>query len=259
MVIGSMSPLEEDGAELQVKIILLGDYSVGKSSLLRVLSRHSEHLAGGQQQYHENSGASNNGVSSASSSPRSSFRSSSSSYSRQRQARKGALVKSSLQPGGCVEVEFTHQDRSILARIADTGGQERYRSMTTSYYRGAHGCLLMFDTTKEESFSNLDTWIENIDSYKTFDDFPCILVGTRCKSPARRIPQERAERYADARGLPYMELDMEHMTDVTRVFESLLDSVTVNLNKRAPIAISIRPQISNKNMMYHKNVACSCS
>ena len=37
-------------------------------------------------------------------------------------------------------------------------GQERYRSMTTSYYRGAHGCLLMFDVTKEDSFSNLDTW-----------------------------------------------------------------------------------------------------
>ncbi|KAL8597408.1 hypothetical protein ACOMHN_022317 [Nucella lapillus] len=250
MVVGGVCPTEESVADLEVKIILLGDYSVGKSSLLRLLARHSQQMA----QHHQQETY----ISSNSSSPRSSFRSSSSSYCRQRQAKRGTLVRSSLQPGGCVEVEFTHQEKSVLAKIADTGGQERYRSMTTSYYRGAHGCLLMFDVTKEESFSNLDTWIENIDTYKTDDDFPCILVGTRCKSPARRISFERASEFADARGLPYMELDMEHMTDVTRVFESLLDSVTVNLNKQAPIAISIRPQLSGKNMLCRRNVACSC-
>ncbi|KAK7494060.1 hypothetical protein BaRGS_00014718, partial [Batillaria attramentaria] len=137
-------------------------------------------------------------------------------------------------------------------------GQERYRSMTSSYYRGAHGCLLMFDVTKEESFSNLDAWIENIDLYKTSDPFPCILVGTRCNSPARRIPYERAANYADERQLPYMELDMDHMTDVRRVFETLLDSVTVNMHQLSPIAISIRPDISSREMHVQKKVVCSC-
>ena len=94
--------------------------------------------------------------------------------------------------------------------------------------------------------------------YKSCDELPCILVGTRCKSPARRIVYERAAEFAESRGIPYMELDMDHMTDVRRVFEALLESVTVNLNKQAPIAISIRPEISNKNVHLRKNVVCSC-
>nr|KAG5704698.1 hypothetical protein BaRGS_025340 [Batillaria attramentaria] len=100
--------------------------------------------------------------------------------------------------------------------------------------------------------------IENIDLYKTSDPFPCILVGTRCNSPARRIPYERAANYADERQLPYMELDMDHMTDVRRVFETLLDSVTVNMHQLSPIAISIRPDISSREMHVQKKVVCSC-
>ena len=100
--------------------------------------------------------------------------------------------------------------------------------------------------------------IENIDCYKSSDEFACILVGTRCNSPARRILYDRAAEFAESRGLPYMELDMEYMSDVRRVFEALLDSVTVNLNKCAPVTISIRPEISNKTVRVRKSVACSC-
>lgn len=252
-------------ADLFVKIILLGDYSVGKSSLLRVLGRHGDYSV-------ETDGDQEETIANLSS--RSSFRGSapprtgtkdrrdsqkSGSLRRDRVSYPwGSLVASSLKPGGFVEVEFTHQGKTVLARISDTGGQERYRSMTTSYYRGAHGCLLLFDVTKEESFVNLDSWLENIDVYHTSEDFPVIIVGTRCQSKARRVVYERAEGYAQSRKLPYMELDMDHMTDVRRVFDTLLDRVTVNLWKRAHIGVTIRPEVTNQHLHVRKGVFCSC-
>lgn len=47
---------------------------------------------------------------------------------------------------------------ALISSFILVAGQERYRSMTSSYYRGAHGCLIMFDVTKESSFENLDSW-----------------------------------------------------------------------------------------------------
>jgi hypothetical protein len=82
-------------------------------------------------------------------------------------------------------------------------------------------------------------------------------VGNRCKSKARKIEYERATMYAESRGFPYMELDMDHMTDVRRVFEALLDSVTLTLCKRAPIAINIQPDIG-LSVQIRKSVVCSC-
>lgn len=240
--------------DLTIKVILLGDYSVGKTSLLKLLSRQSSQII----DLVDNSDAVTRASSVASSVTSSSASGRSSHCAVDRPPSRAAVVRTRLQPGGFVDVEFTHQNKRVLAKIADTGGQERYRSMTSSYYRGAHGCLLMFDVTKEETFDHLDAWIENMDLYKTSDPFPCILVGTRRNSPARRVPHERAAYFAEARGLPYMELDMDHMTDVRRVFETLLDSVTVSMNQRAPIAISIKPELSSREMHMQKKVVCSC-
>ncbi|KAL8562021.1 hypothetical protein ACOMHN_031792 [Nucella lapillus] len=292
MVVGE--DLRTGGPDLHVRIILLGDYSVGKSSLLQILARHSKKLSQDKeekkqhqhQHQHQHqrercdqtishlalSESSESAMSEGSEESALSDSSGSCSSDTLRSWRGGVgdgdgkgrgrwvCIRSCLQPGEFVEVEFLHHYRRVLARVTDTGGQERYRSMTTSYYRGAHGCLLMFDVTKEDTFTNLDTWIENIDRYKTADDFPCILVGTRCKSPARCISFDRATEFAENRGLPYMELDMGHMTDVRRVFEALLESVTVSVNKNcAPIAISIRPDISHsKDVMVQNHIGCAC-
>ena len=111
MVVGSTDVAAPD---LEVKIILLGDYSVGKSSLLRVLARQSDHLLDDE------------GVSSGSGSSNRSSYSSSSLTSRRNvgmQLGNGALVTSCLQPGAFVQVAFTHQDRTVMARISDTGGE----------------------------------------------------------------------------------------------------------------------------------------
>ena len=107
----------EGHVDLEVKIILLGDYSVGKSSLLRVLARHSGHFDD-----RDDSGSSMVNASTRSSA---SLRIGRLAYVDQ--GSRGSLVRSGLQPGGFVEVEFTHQEKTVLARIADTGGESMLR------------------------------------------------------------------------------------------------------------------------------------
>lgn len=105
MLIGSNTSLGQ--YDLTVKVILLGDYSVGKSSLLRNLTRFSSDI-----NFQGN-------TSTSSSSSCSSKRESLSGG----QTRMNAIVRSTVHSGGFVDVEFTHQDKTVLTRIADTGGE----------------------------------------------------------------------------------------------------------------------------------------
>eukprot|EP00755_Sulcionema_specki_P038742 Sspe_Gene.111460::Locus_93545_Transcript_1_1_Confidence_1.000_Length_810::g.111460::m.111460 len=55
-----------------------------------------------------------------------------------------------------------HYGKSLKLQVWDTAGQERYRSVTRSYYRGAVGCLLVYDVTKRETFENVKRWLEDV-------------------------------------------------------------------------------------------------
>lgn len=97
-----------------------------------------------------------------------------------------------------------------------------------------------------------------MDYYRPSDKFSCIIVGTRCNSPARKVAYERAAGYAEMRGFPYMELDLAHMSDVQRVFDALLDSVKVTLHQDPPLLIDIRPDISTNDLRVSRSVVCAC-
>ena len=68
--------------------------------------------------------------------------------------------------------------RLCKLQIWDTAGQERFRTITSSYYRGAHGIILVFDITNPESFANCEMWLTEVQRYAT-DQVKIILVGTK--------------------------------------------------------------------------------
>ncbi|KAK0068598.1 Ras-related protein Rab-3C, partial [Biomphalaria pfeifferi] len=88
------------------------------------------------------------------------------------------------------------QDKRVKLQIWDTAGQERYRTITTAYYRGAMGFLLMYDITNEESFNAVQDWIYQIKLH-TCSHVPVILVGSKCDSPDREVS------YGDGQSLAY--------------------------------------------------------
>mmetsp|Transcript_96677 Transcript_96677/g.242520 ORF Transcript_96677/g.242520 Transcript_96677/m.242520 type:complete len:220 (-) Transcript_96677:122-781(-) len=120
-------------------------------------------------------------------------------------------------------------------QIWDTAGQEKFQSVTTHHYRAADGALLVFDISSEQSFLHLDKWLWELRE-NTDPNVVVALVGTKVDlSTKRAVAQDRAQAYAKANGLLYMETSSlwdkyqgngkDVVAGVERVFLKLLRAV----------------------------------
>ncbi|XP_043089462.1 ras-related protein Rab-8A-like [Puntigrus tetrazona] len=86
--------------------------------------------------------------------------------------------------------------KKIKLQIWDTAGQERFRTITTAYYRGAMGIMLVYDITNEKSFDNIKNWIRNIEEHASADVEKMIL-GNKCDiNEKRQVSKDRGEKLA---------------------------------------------------------------
>ena len=117
------------------------------------------------------------------------------------------------------------QEKRVKLQIWDTAGQERYRTITTAYYRGAMGFLLMYDVTNEESFNSVQDWTTQIKTY-SWDNAQVILVGNKCDCEEDRVVStERGRQLADQLGLEFFETSAKENINVKAVFERLVDII----------------------------------
>ena len=82
------------------------------------------------------------------------------------------------------------EGQRVKLQIWDTAGQERFRTITTAYYRGAMGILLVYDVTDERSFLNVANWIRNVEQYAS-PTVSKILVGNKCDMEEKRVTTSR--------------------------------------------------------------------
>ncbi|XP_011175858.1 ras-related protein Rab-3 isoform X1 [Solenopsis invicta] len=123
-----------------------------------------------------------------------------------------------------VKTVFRH-DKRVKLQIWDTAGQERYRTITTAYYRGAMGFILMYDITNEESFNSVQDWITQIKNY-SWDNAQVILVGNKCDMEEERvISTERGKQLAEQLGVRFFETSAKENINVKAVFETLVDII----------------------------------
>lgn len=123
-----------------------------------------------------------------------------------------------------VKTVFRHEKKFKL-QIWDTAGQERYRTITTAYYRGAMGFILMYDITNEESFNSVQDWITQIKNY-SLNVYEVILVGNKCDMEDERvISYDRGKQLAEQLGVPFFESSAKENINVKVVFEQLVDMI----------------------------------
>lgn len=124
--------------------------------------------------------------------------------------------------------------KKIKLQLWDTAGQESFRSITRSYYRGAQGALLVFDITKRSSFAHLQSWLEEVRRQGT-DNMSVLLVGNKADLAAdREVTREEAEQFAAANGLKYIETSAKTAQNVDAAFLSSAEEI-YNKMKRGEI------------------------
>mmetsp|Transcript_101135 Transcript_101135/g.198445 ORF Transcript_101135/g.198445 Transcript_101135/m.198445 type:complete len:213 (+) Transcript_101135:72-710(+) len=111
--------------------------------------------------------------------------------------------------------------KTIKLQIWDTAGQERFRTITSAYYRGADGIILVYDTTDRESFAHVDDWLNEVNRY--VNESTCkILIGNKCDMTAeRQVTQEEAKKKAEELGIAFIECSAKEATNVEAAFQMM--------------------------------------
>eukprot|EP01121_Diplochlamys_sp_Union-15-3_P013490 TRINITY_DN4191_c0_g1_i2.p1 TRINITY_DN4191_c0_g1~~TRINITY_DN4191_c0_g1_i2.p1 ORF type:complete len:210 (-),score=27.30 TRINITY_DN4191_c0_g1_i2:94-723(-) len=114
---------------------------------------------------------------------------------------------------------------TVKLQIWDTAGQERFRTITSSYYRGAHGIIVVYDITNQETFNNVQKWLQEIDRYAC-ENVHKLLVGNKCDLVnERKVPFETAKEFADQLNLIFLETSAKNSTNVEEAFIKMAQTI----------------------------------
>merc|ERR1712137_1356840 len=115
--------------------------------------------------------------------------------------------------------------KQVRLQVWDTAGQESFRSITRSYYRGAIGALLVYDITSQNSFDNLPVWLkDSLDA--TNQNIGLILVGNKSDLEGQRqVSQTVAKTFAKDNNLTFLETSAKNGTNIEKIFQVLAEQI----------------------------------
>ncbi|KAJ6841720.1 ras-related protein RIC2-like [Iris pallida] len=144
----------------------------------------------------------------------------------------------SLESKSTIGVEFATRSLSvdskvIKAQIWDTAGQERYRAITSAYYRGAVGALLVYDVTRHSTFENVERWLKELRDH-TDPNIVVMLIGNKCDlRHLIAVPTADGKDFAERESLYFMETSALESTNVDSAFEEVLTQIYQIVSKKA--------------------------
>lgn len=132
------------------------------------------------------------------------------------------------------------ENKTIKYQIWDTAGQDRFRTITSSYYRGSNAILICYDVTEKETFQNVKKWLEEVKRYATGNPL-LILCGTKSDlSNKRQISTIDGKNYATDNNMLFFETSAKNNLNVKEIFESIANNKINNKN-------NLINDINNKN------------
>jgi len=124
--------------------------------------------------------------------------------------------------------------KRIKLQIWDTAGQERFRTITTAYYRGAMGILLVYDVTDETSFANINNWMKNIEQHAS-ETVNKVLIGNKCDMEnGRQISIDQGTQLSEEYGVHFFETSAKTGINVNEAFIAVATDIKNRLMTNPP-------------------------
>ncbi|XP_077177530.1 ras-related protein Rab-13 [Paroedura picta] len=123
--------------------------------------------------------------------------------------------------------------KRIKLQVWDTAGQERFKTITTAYYRGAMGIILVYDITDDKSFENIQNWMKSIKENASAG-VERLLLGNKCDMEAKRkVPRDRAEKLSKEHGIRFFETSAKSSLNVEEAFNTLARDILLKTSKKS--------------------------
>eukprot|EP01097_Dermamoeba_algensis_P000303 TRINITY_DN110_c0_g1_i1.p1 TRINITY_DN110_c0_g1~~TRINITY_DN110_c0_g1_i1.p1 ORF type:complete len:214 (-),score=37.44 TRINITY_DN110_c0_g1_i1:89-730(-) len=155
-----------------------------------------------------------------------------------------------LETKSTIGVEFATRSiqvdgKTIKAQIWDTAGQERYRAITSAYYRGAVGALLVYDIAKSQTFKNVERWLAELRENSS-GNMVIMLVGNKSDlKHLREVSTETAHEFSEKNGLSFIETSALESTNVEAAFGKILTEIYRATHRPQPSSSSSSAPSSN--------------
>ena len=136
--------------------------------------------------------------------------------------------------------------KTVKVQLWDTAGQERFRTIAKSYYKGAHGIILIYDVTNRKTYENIRKWLNQINN-EASNKISIILVANKIdREEERQISVEEGESLANANNLPIFEASAKDSINVEESFKFLIEKINENITTQKTTQLNTQPNPPKK-------------
>lgn len=122
-------------------------------------------------------------------------------------------------------IEKTKTGEKVKFQVWDTSGEENFRSITKTYYRGTIASILVFSFDDKQSFRSIDYWLTEVRKNSSSLNHCIILVGNKCDKKCDNLSSVDVIEYADLRGLTYIETSCKEGVNTKKLFKIVADTI----------------------------------
>jgi len=152
---------------------------------------------------------------------------------------------------------ITIDDKTVKLQIWDTAGQERFRTITSAYYRGADGIIMVYDVTSAESFDHVEEWLSEVDRYAN-ESTSKLLVGNKADLiEEKQVPEETAQGFSEKLQIPFLETSAKTATNVDTAFLTMAKELIDRRNQANPKGAS-QDRVEIKTITPHTHKKKNC-